>query len=108
MCSSFGQASLNISSGLVGSSEMSSALKQAEAFNLWNLALRIPLLATIVLTLDGQLSGVDGAFVFGSVSLVHSSSSVIGMRKTSTTSVPILIGVGGFSFSGSGEILRSL
>ena len=95
MCSSFGQASLNISSGLVGSSEMSSALKQAEAFNLWNLALWIPLLATIVLTLDGQLSGVDGAFVFGSVSLVHSSSSVIGIRKTSTTSVPILIGVGG-------------
>ena len=70
--------------GVSRSSEMSSALKQAED-SISESCVVDSIVDHIVLTLDGQLSGMDGAFVFGSVSLVHSSSSVIGIRKTSTT-----------------------
>ena len=84
-----------MSSGLVGTSEMSAAIKQTEVFNLWNLALWLPILSSVVLSLSGQIDGIEAALVFGVISCVHSISSITGMRIPSTTLIPITVGVGG-------------
>ena len=95
VCSSFKEASLNVSSGLAGTSEMSAAIKQTEVFNLWNLALWLPILTSVVLSLSGQIDAIEVALVFGVISCVHSISSITGMRIPSTTLIPITVGVGG-------------
>ena len=59
----FKEASLNVSSGLVGTSEMSAAIKQTEVFNLWNLALWLPILSSVVLSLSGQIDAIEAALV---------------------------------------------
>jgi hypothetical protein len=95
VCSSFKEASLNVSSGLAGTSEMTATIKQTEIFNLWNLALWIPLVSSVVLSLSGQIGAIEAALVFAVISCVHSISSITGIRIPSTTLIPITIGIGG-------------
>ena len=95
ICSNFKNASLNISSGVTGSSEISAAVKQSNAFNLWNLALWLPVSSTVILFIGGQFSPVEAPIILFSISMVHSLSSLVGARIESTLFIPVVTGLGG-------------
>ncbi|DAC70344.1 MAG TPA: hypothetical protein D7I12_02140 [Candidatus Poseidoniales archaeon] len=95
VCSRFGDSSLNISSGIIGTSEISASIKQSGTLNLWNLALWIPVSSTALLFLSGYLTSLEAPLILMVISIGHAWFSSIGIRPDSSMSIPIFVGLGG-------------
>jgi hypothetical protein len=95
VCSRFGDSSLNISSGIIGTSEISASIKQSGTLDLWNLALWIPVSSTALLLLSGHLTDLEAPLILMVISIGHAWFSLIGIRRDSSMSIPIFIGLGG-------------
>lgn len=95
VCSRFGDSSLNISSGVIGTSEISASIKQSGALDLWNLALWIPVSSTALLLLSGHLESLEAPLILLVISTGHAWFSSIDKRPNSSTSIPIFVGLGG-------------
>tara|TARA_X000000368_G_scaffold154134_1_gene121482 strand:+ start:27 stop:3689 length:3663 start_codon:yes stop_codon:yes gene_type:complete len=95
VCSRFGGSSLNISSGIIGTSEISASIKQSGTLDLWNLALWIPVSSTALLLLSGQLTSLEAPLILMVISIGHAWFSSIDIRPDSSMSIPIFIGLGG-------------
>jgi len=95
VCSRFGDSSLNISSGIIGTSEISASIKQSGTLDLWNLALWIPVSSTALLLLSGQITSLEAPLILMVISIGHAWFSSIDIRPDSSMSIPIFIGLGG-------------
>ena len=98
VCSRFGDSSLNISSGIIGTSEISASIKQSGTLDLWNLALWIPVSSTALLLLSGQITSLEAPLILMVISIGHAWFSSIDIRPDSSMSIPIFIGLGGVLF----------
>lgn len=95
VCSRFGDSSLNISSGIIGTSEISASIRQSGTLDLWNLALWIPVSSTALLLLSGQITSLEAPLILMVISIGHAWFSSIDIRPDSSMSIPIFIGLGG-------------
>ncbi len=95
VCSRFGESSLNISSGIIGTSEISASIKQSGVLNLWNLTLWVPVSSTALLLLSGHLTSLEAPLILMVISIGHAWFSSIGIRPDSSMSIPIFVGLGG-------------
>ena len=95
VCSKFGNSSLNVSSGIIGTSEISASIKQSGTLDLWNLALWIPVFSTVLMFLSEHLTGLEAPVILMVISIGHAWFSSIGIRPDSSVSLPIFVGLGG-------------